>query len=392
MALKTKVLYLVSIAAFMRPFAQLIYVPSQVTMSQELGVSLAMIGLTLSVYALVFAFAQIFYGPIVDRFDGKGILLAGMIIFVIGSLGGYLAPNIGLLLLSRSLQGLGIASLVIVSVALISDVFPQSDRGRAMGVFEIFNAIGAAAGPIIGAVIATWLGWREDFLLMTILGAGILGYAYWQLPSQSISGKKVGPSEMVLILRTRATFGSVFHGLIKFYSLFTIFILLPILLTKNLNMGETESGFMTSVLPIGAIFGSFIGGWASDRRKMRPMLLVGTIVAFLGFSFLTYLSWQANSTTPIALIAGCVSICGFAIGFCLPMQLKLMVDYFPDMRATASGLLLFSRMIGATLTPVISGYLAQTYGVAAGFALTSVLLGIAFLVGLFTFYDKEVPA
>src|SRR3989304_2269579 len=84
MSLKTKTLYLVSLAAFMRSFAQVIYVPSLVTMRSELGTTTAMIGLTLSAYGLCLAFAQIAYGPIVDRFDSKRILLIGLVLYLFG--------------------------------------------------------------------------------------------------------------------------------------------------------------------------------------------------------------------------------------------------------------------------------------------------------------------
>jgi DHA1 family bicyclomycin/chloramphenicol resistance-like MFS transporter len=87
MNLKTRVLYLVSLAAFLRSFAQVIYVPSEVTMRGELNTTTAMIGLTLSVYGLFLAFSQIAYGPIVDRFDSKRVLLVGTVVFVAGSLG-----------------------------------------------------------------------------------------------------------------------------------------------------------------------------------------------------------------------------------------------------------------------------------------------------------------
>jgi MFS family permease len=86
MKLKTKVLYLVSFAAFLRSFAQVIYVPSLATMRSDLNTTTAMIGLTLSIYGLCLAFAQIAYGPIVDRFDSKRILLIGLVLYLFGNL------------------------------------------------------------------------------------------------------------------------------------------------------------------------------------------------------------------------------------------------------------------------------------------------------------------
>ena len=133
MSLKAKVLYLASMAAFLRPFAHVIYVPSQVAMRQELGTTTSMMGLSLSVYAFVFAVSQILYGPIVDRFDGRRVLLFGMGLFAISSFGLYFASGVEVLLLLRGAQGLGIAAAVIVGLALISDVIPQVSAGAPWG-------------------------------------------------------------------------------------------------------------------------------------------------------------------------------------------------------------------------------------------------------------------
>src|SRR3972149_3221891 len=143
MTLKTKVLYLVSLAAFLRSFAQVIYVPSLVTMRGDLQTTTAMVGLTLSVYGLCLAFAQVAYGPIVDRFDSKRVLLLGLGLFALGSFGGYFTRGIALLLAARSWQALGIAAAAAVGVALITDLFPSSERGRAMGLFSMANSAGA---------------------------------------------------------------------------------------------------------------------------------------------------------------------------------------------------------------------------------------------------------
>ena len=101
MKLKTKVLYIVSFAAFLRSFAQVIYVPSLATMRSDLNTTTAMIGLTFSIYGLCLAFAQIAYGPIVDRFESKRILLVGLMLYLFGNLVAYFTSGIEMLLLSK---------------------------------------------------------------------------------------------------------------------------------------------------------------------------------------------------------------------------------------------------------------------------------------------------
>jgi len=202
MNLKIKVLYLVSLAAFLRSFAQVIYVPSLAVMRTDLSTTATMLGVTLSIYGLCLAFAQIAYGPIVDRFDSKRILLMGLVLYLLGSLSAYFTRGIGLLLVARSLQALGIAAAAGVGIALITDLFPTNERGRAMGVFSMFNSAGAASGPAFGGLIAVWLSWRADFLILAIVTVILLVFTVWQLPAQPVHGQKVGLKDMWTIART----------------------------------------------------------------------------------------------------------------------------------------------------------------------------------------------
>ena len=78
-------------------------------MRTELATTTAVIGLTLSVYGLLLAISQIAYGPIVDRFDSKRILLGGMTLFSLGSLAGFFANGVELFLVARGLQALGVS-------------------------------------------------------------------------------------------------------------------------------------------------------------------------------------------------------------------------------------------------------------------------------------------
>jgi DHA1 family bicyclomycin/chloramphenicol resistance-like MFS transporter len=382
--LKTKVLYLASLVAFMRSFSQVIYVPSQIDILHDLEMTTALFGLTLSVFALTFAIAQLFLGPVVDRYESKRIMLAGMLLFSFASLGGIFVQSIEAFFLIRTLQALGIAAAVIVGIALISDVIPGSERGRAMGTFEILNAAGAAAGPIIGAFIAIWIGWRMDFLLLGLVGIGLAIFAYWQLPEQAVRTEKVGVREMFTILRNPPTLGATIIGFVQFYALFTVFTLLPLMLNTQFGLGIGSIGLLVSLLPIGAIIGSLLGGRASDRTNIRNVLIPGSLLAAFAFSILTLISRSADQSTPIAIIAGAVITSGFAIGFSLPAQLKIMVDYFPSLRGTVSGLAIFFRFIGAALSPIVTGYLADTFSPTAGYASAAILLTVGAVISILT--------
>ena len=384
MSLKTKVLYLVSLAAFLRSFAQVIYVPSLVVMRDDLQTTTAMIGLTLSVYGLFLAFAQIAYGPIVDRLDSKRILLAGMGLFALGSLGGYLARGMELLLVARSLQALGIAAAAAVGIALITDAFPPTERGRALGVFSMFNSAGAAAGPLAGAALAVWLSWRVDFLALAVVGLAVALFTVWQLPAQPVRGQKVGLSDMLRIARTPATFGAIILGLVQFYGLYTLHTLNPVLLTERLGLSEAGIGTVAAFVPLGVIAGSWLGGHVADRRGLRFVLVSGALGTALTSGAWTFLSATATVATPVWLVIAGVTAFGLTAGFGFPAQLNIMVDYFQIIRGTAGALQFFARFVGTTIAPTLAGYLADRFGLPAGYGAATALLALGAVIAFFT--------
>ena len=384
MNLKTKVLYLVSFAAFLRSFAQVIYVPSLGVMRVDLNATTAMLGLTISIYGLCLAFAQIAYGPTVDRFDSKRILLIGLALYFFGNLSAYFTRGIGLLLVARSLQALGIAAAAGVGIALISDLFPVNERGRAMGVFSMFNSAGAASGPAFGGLIAVWLTWRADFLILAIITIILLAFTIWQLPTQPVYGQNVGLKDMWTIARTLPTFGALILGFVHFYGIYTIHTLTPILLADKMSLHEAGIGAVSTMTALGVIFGTYAGGRVSDQRGMRFTLIVGVIGATLSLGMITFISSVATSSmSPVVVGVGLLAF-GLTAGFGFAAQLNIMVDNFPAMRGTAGALQFFARFIGTTLGPLMAGYLADRAGVPSGYGLATGVLAVGAVIAYFT--------
>jgi len=384
MNLKTKVLYLVSFAAFLRSFAQVIYVPSLATMRNDLSTTTAMIGLTLSIYGLCLAFAQIGYGPIVDRFDSKRVLLIGLVVYLFGNLMAYFTRGIGLLLVARSFQALGIAAAAGVGIALITDLFPTNERGRAMGVFSMFNSAGAASGPALGGLIAVWFSWRADFVILAAVTIILLFFTIYQLPAQPVHGQIVGLKDMWTIARTLPTFGALVLGFVHFYGLYTIHTLTPILLADQMGLHEAGIGAVTTMTAVGVIIGTFVGGRASDQRGMRFTLIAGVTGATLAFVALTFISAVASSNMSPVVVAAALLAFGLTAGYGFAAQLNIMVDYFPAMRGTAGALQFFARFIGTTIAPLAAGSLTDVLGLPSGYGLATTLLLIGAVIAYFT--------
>ncbi|MFI1393425.1 MFS transporter [Streptomyces sp. NPDC020681] len=150
--------------------------------ADEFGVTAAAAQWTLSAYMLAVGCFFIVGGRLGDVFGRRGTLLAGLTLFAAGSVGCALAPGLALLVVARIVQGIGAGFVFPVSVAVISNAFPDETRARALGAaFGIAN-IGTALGPFVGGGFTEGPGWRWIFWLLAPLSALALLIAIAYVP------------------------------------------------------------------------------------------------------------------------------------------------------------------------------------------------------------------
>ena len=127
-------------------------------------------------YALVFASLMLPFGGLGDRFGRRRVMLAGVVVFVGGSVFGALAPNTGTLIASRAIMGVGAAACEPGTLSIIRHLYPErASRARALGVWTAIAGLALAMGPVIGGLLVGLGGWRAIFWFN--VGAGILALA-----------------------------------------------------------------------------------------------------------------------------------------------------------------------------------------------------------------------
>ncbi|MCX5362009.1 MFS transporter [Streptomyces sp. NBC_00124] len=132
---------------------------------EDLDADLAALQWTVNAYMLTLAGLILLGGSLGDRYGRRKIFVVGVVWFAAASLLCGLAPNSGVLIAARALQGVGGALLTPGSLALIQASFHPDDRGRAVGLWSGFGGIGAAVGPFLGGWLVDGPGWRWVFLL-----------------------------------------------------------------------------------------------------------------------------------------------------------------------------------------------------------------------------------
>ena len=152
---------------------------------RDLGADLAALQWTVNAYMVTLAGLILLGGALGDRFGRRRIFVLGVLWFAAASLLCGLAPNAGVLIAARALQGIGGALLTPGSLALIQASFHADDRGRAVGLWSGFGGVGAAVGPFVGGWLVDGAGWRWVFLLNVPLALLCAPVALRHVPESS---------------------------------------------------------------------------------------------------------------------------------------------------------------------------------------------------------------
>ncbi|CAG8904759.1 unnamed protein product [Penicillium egyptiacum] len=163
--------YIVATAAGAGLFSSLsaqIYFPALNTLASDLNVSASMINLTVTSYMIFQGIAPMFIGDFADRTGRRPAYIICFIIYIASNIGLALQDSYAALIVLRCLQSSGISSSVALSAATVADISTKQERGSMMGFVMAGNFMGPAIGPIIGGLLAQYLGWRSIFWFLTI--------------------------------------------------------------------------------------------------------------------------------------------------------------------------------------------------------------------------------
>ncbi|AOB30666.1 transporter [Bordetella sp. H567] len=156
------------------PFSIDLYLPAFPSIAAGLNVSQGDVERTMAAYLVGLAAAQIFYGPVADRYGRKPPLLVGLSLYVIASLGCALAVDIESLTAWRAVQALGGAAGIVIPRAVIRDHYETQEAARAMSLLLLVMGLAPILAPLIGGQLLLLTGWRGVFALMLAAGAALM--------------------------------------------------------------------------------------------------------------------------------------------------------------------------------------------------------------------------
>ncbi len=315
-----------------------IFLPVLPDMAQDLGVDYGVIQLSVGLYLAFTGLAQIFLGPLADRYGRRPLLLACYGIFALASLGCALAATATQFLICRMFQAV-VFSGVILARTIVRDTVPEARAASVIGYVTMGMAVVPMLSPALGGTLAAAFGWRACFWLLFAMGL----FAVW------LSWRDVGETRP----RAFASFAEQVRGYPELfraprfwgYSLVlafaggTFFAYLgaaPFVGAQVFGLDPVTLGILFGATSLGYATGSFLSGRLSQRAGVRRMVLAGTLTSTiaLGLSLALFLVGAGS----VWSFFGFTIFMGIGYGMTLPNATSGLLSVRPHLAGTASGI------------------------------------------------------
>jgi len=367
---------LLAVLGMLGPFSIDTYIPAFSGIARSIGATPVEMQQTLSAYLFGFAFMNLFHGALSDSFGRRPVVLWGLAVFTLASLGCALSQTIGQLVLFRALQGLSTGAGIVVSRAVIRDMFPPAEAQKVMAQVTIYFGVAPAIAPIVGGFLFVHAGWHSIFWFLVGVGV-VLFVANWKLLPETLHPTHRQPFHARHLMRgywdlcsdPRFLLLALASG-VPFNGMFLYVLSAPAFLGDHLQLAPTQF-FWFFLLTIGGIMA---GAWASGRmagkvppkRQIRDgfviMLATSLVNVAANALFAPHPAW---AMWPIGFFA-------FGWALMVPVVTLLVLDLHPERRGMASSL---QAVIGSTANGLVAGLIAPlVMHSTLALAITSILM------------------
>ena len=259
-----------------------IYTPVMPSVGHELVTTPDSVKLTLTTYMLGFAFGQLFYGPLSDRYGRRPVLLGGLLFFTVTTFGCSFATSIGDLIALRVLQGLGAASGSVLGRALTRDAYTFKEMPLVMSWISLGQNIAPSLAPTIGGFLGEWASWRATFWFVGGFGTILfLVTLLWLGETNKYRSERIdlgslmrGSGEM---LRDRNFLGHILPLGFAFALNFGMLAGVPFILQESLGFSPKEFGLIVLLSVGGFTAGTFV------NNRLVGRIAPTTIIRFSGW-------------------------------------------------------------------------------------------------------------
>ncbi|TMH07572.1 MAG: multidrug effflux MFS transporter [Betaproteobacteria bacterium] len=341
------------------PFSIDTYLPAFSGIAQSIDATPVQMQQTLSAYLFGFALMNLFHGALSDSFGRRPVVLWGIALFTLASVGCALSQHIAALVFFRAMQGMTAGAGIVVSRAIIRDMFPQADAQRVMSQVTIFFGVAPAVAPMVGGFLFVHVGWHSIFWFLALVGFALWALNWRMLP-ETLHATQVQSFHPAHLLRGYWQMVSsprflllAFASGVPFNGMFLYVLSAPVFLGELLHL-PPERFFWFFLLTItgimgGAWFSGRLAGRITPQRQIRHGFVIMIAVSLLNVALnLVLPPHPAWALLPIAIFA-------FGWALMVPVVTLLVLDLVPERRGMASSL---QACIGSLANGMVAGVIA----------------------------------
>ncbi|MFT6931436.1 MAG: DHA1 family bicyclomycin/chloramphenicol resistance-like MFS transporter [Paracoccaceae bacterium] len=315
-----------------------IFLPSLPNMALYFDADYRLMQLSVALYLGVNAVVQIFIGPISDRFGRRPVLLWGVFLFILATIGCLFAQTVEVFLVFRMCQAVVIVGLVL-GRAVVRDMVPQDEAASMIGYVTMGMAVVPMVGPAIGGLLDQAFGWQSNFVVLALAGIGVF-YLIWrdlgETAPKSSSSFSAQFAEYPELLGSRRFWGYCLSAAFASGAFFAYLGGAPYVGSEVFGLSPAVLGFLFGAPAIGYFFGNFISGRYSVRYGINLMIVWGAGVSAIGV-ITSLIFFYLGFDTPLVFF-GFMTFVGFGNGMILPNATSGMLSVRPHLAGTASGL------------------------------------------------------
>ena len=370
--------------AMFGPFSIDTVFPAFPPMEHDLGIDAIAMQQTISVYLLGYALMSLMHGPISDAIGRKRVILSGIAVFIVASIGCALARNMPVMLLFRALQGLSAGVGLIVGRAVVRDALDGHDAQKLMSQISMIFGVAPAIAPVVGGWILGWSSWHMIFWFLTVFSVVLFLVTASALPESHPPEKRLPLHPQVLlrgyehILKNSQFRLLALAGTANFGALFLYISSAPAFVLKLLKLDNQQFVLFFAPTIGGMVLGAFLSGRAAGRMRGTRLANFGFAIGGIATVFnLAYNYLHPVPTLPWAVIPTVLIALGVALVF--PILTLAIIDMYPNARGSASSMqafvgLLSNALIAGVLSPWLSGSGMRLAIGAAAFSTAGFLL------------------
>ena len=412
---KWVVLFITTLGSFMTPLDSSIVGIALPSIASSLRIDYAAVLWVPTVYLLCLTVFLLSFGRIADMRGRKLPFILGFVMFTAASVACSASQNGIQLIMSRATQGVGGALICATSPAIVTDVFPSEERGKALGINAMAVYTGLSVGPTLGGFLVQSLGWRSIFYINLPIGTFVVGLSLLKLQESSISSSRerfdwlgagtfsIGLTGLLLALTLGAGYGWASSTILSFWITSVVFLLLfgfaetrmgeeailnislffknrlfaaanitallnytahfavvfliSFYLQRVLNYSPVQAGLILLPMPLTMAVLSPVSGWLSDRVGSRILSSAGMGFVCFALFLLSNLSTSASALD----VSVRLLILGVGNGLFAPPNTSAVMGSVEKGRlSVAASTLATMRFLGQSVSLALAGAVAAT--------------------------------